>query len=137
MSKDDWTSFEFCDLKNIPSVASIYFLMNDDELVYIGQTKDLHKRVLLHKLKYNCNLSVNNTPLFPDMFNSVYFLECDYEPERKEYEKMFIEDYFPKLNGNDWDFGEWMVFEMKLSELRNQKFNIEQNHLPMGGNKGV
>ena len=114
---DDWSCMEFCTLDNIPHVGGIYFLMNGIELVYIGQSKDIHFRILGHRQTFNCDTFLGKEPLYPDMFNSLYYFECNYKPERKEYEKMFIYNYFPKLNGNDWINGENFVLEMQRREL--------------------
>jgi len=47
---DDWTKMNFKQLDDkIPKVPCIYFLMNDIELVYIGQTKSLKPRVANHE----------------------------------------------------------------------------------------
>jgi len=51
------------------------------------------------------------------MFDSLFYFKCGYKPERKEYERMFRDDYFPKLNGNDWIKGEIVKLEEKRQEL--------------------
>jgi len=114
---DDWSCFEYCNLDGVPHVAGVYFLMNDNELVYIGQSINIHNRVLSHKTNFNCTIFDGGKPIFPDMFNGLYFFECGYKPERKEYEKLFHDDYFPKLNGIDWSLGERRMLNNKMSEL--------------------
>jgi excinuclease UvrABC nuclease subunit len=114
---DDWTTFEFCTLDNVPHISGVYFLMNDDELVYIGQSNNIHNRILSHKQIFNCDTFLGKEPLYPDMFNSLYYFECDYKPERKEYESFFIEDYFPKLNGVDLIIGERMMLDKRMKVM--------------------
>ena len=125
---DDWTTFEFCKLKDAPHIPGIYFLMNDVELVYIGQSKNIYFRILAHNRKYNCDTFYGNIPLYPDMFDSLFYFRCDYKPERRSYEDMFKEDYFPKLNGNEWDIGERIVLDFRQKELidENKKREIEE-----------
>ena len=98
---DDWSCFGFTSLNDAPLKSGVYFLMNDIELVYIGQSKNIRYRLSEHKSHFNNDIFLGDKPLFPDSFDSLYFFECDYKPERKEYESMFIEDYYPKLNGYD------------------------------------
>ena len=98
---DDWTIFGFATLKEAPIVSGIYFLMNDVELVYIGQSKNIRSRLSEHKSNFNNDMFLGDAPMYPDSFDSLYFIECDYKPERKDYESMFIDDYQPKLNGYD------------------------------------
>lgn len=98
---DDWTYFNFVTLENAPKVSGVYFLMNDIELVYIGQSKNIRNRLGTHNSNWNNDIMLGDEPMFPDSFDSLYYLECDYKPERKAYEDMFKEDYSPKLNNYD------------------------------------
>ncbi len=100
---DDWTCFKFALLKDIPKVAGVYLLMNDFELVYVGQSNNIKSRIGTHHNMFNCTLFVDGKPLEVDTFNSIYYLEVDYKPERKEYEYMFRDDYWPKLNAYNWE----------------------------------
>lgn len=100
--KEDWSHMDFCLLKDAPSIPGIYFLMNDIELVYIGQSKNIRRRVSEHSGNWNCQLILGNEKLEEDSFDGLYYFECDYKPERKEYEKMFIEDHAPKFNFDNW-----------------------------------
>ena len=98
--KDDWKHMEFVKLgSDIPEVSCIYFLMNDNELVYIGQTVNLKSRMQSHKANLNCTLFLGDKKLEEDTFDSIYYSIVDYKPERKTYEEMFRDDYWPKLNG--------------------------------------
>jgi len=99
---DDWTGFEYVSLGSIPKIAGVYFLMNDCELVYIGQSNNIKRRIGTHHNNWNCTLFLGDEPLEENTFDGIYFFECDYKPERKEYETMFKEDYSPKLNNFDW-----------------------------------
>lgn len=96
---DDWSQFEYFAIdEGLPKVPCVYFLMNDDELVYIGQTKDLKQRTNQHDHEWNCDLFFGEVPVYHNEFDSGYYLIVEYEKERLEYESMFRSDYWPKLN---------------------------------------
>jgi len=99
---DDWSMMDFCSVDTLPEVPGIYFLMNDVELVYVGHSQNIKKRVRAHHGQWNCVTFVGGEKVDVDSFDSIYYFECQYKPERKEYEQMFIEDYAPKLNAEDW-----------------------------------
>ena len=125
---DDWSDFEFTTFDNIPKVQCIYFLMNDIELVYIGQTNNLRNRMYQHNANWNCTSYLGNEPMHDDMFDSAYYLICEYKPERREYEDMFRSDYWPKLNGNDWVSGRERILEeyrlKRIKEIEDEKENL-------------
>jgi hypothetical protein len=99
---DDWSHMDYCSIKDAPEVQGIYFLMNENELVYIGQSNNIRRRMSLHNSNWNCNVTVGGKKLDVDSFDGIYYFECDYKPERKTYEAMYIDDYYPKFNSNDW-----------------------------------
>lgn len=72
----------YTDVTKIPSVF-IYFLLMDDEVVYVGQTKNGTSRIQAHK--YNKD------------FNKVYVIECC-EEDLDYLENEFILKYDPKYN---------------------------------------
>jgi len=98
--KDDWKCMDFVKLgSGMPEVPCVYFLMNGNELVYIGQTTNLKRRVFSHKRNWNCTLFLGDKKLGEDTFDSIYYLIVDYKKERMAYEDLFRYDYWPKLNG--------------------------------------
>ena len=99
---DDWTAMNFSTLEDMPMKPGVYFLMNDVELVYVGQSNCIRRRVQNHGTNWNCGLYLGDQPLEEDTFDSIYYLECEYKPERKVYEDMFKDDYSPKLNNFNW-----------------------------------
>jgi hypothetical protein len=99
---DDWSHMDYCTIKDAPAIQGIYFLMNGDELVYIGQSNNIRRRLSSHNNNWNCTITVGGKKLYTDSFDGIYYFECDYKPERKTYEAMYIDDYYPKLNSNDW-----------------------------------
>lgn len=115
---DDWTCFEFASLNDLPKVSGVYFLMNGVELVYVGQSKNIRSRVGAHHNMWNCTLFAGDEPLEEDTFDSIYYLEVDYKPERKSYEYMFRDDYWPKLNAYDWEHDFYRPMKVKQNEER-------------------
>ena len=125
---DDWSCFEFASLDNLPKVSGVYFLMNDCELVYIGQSKNIRSRVGNHHNIFNCTLFAGDKPLEEDTFDSIYYLECDYKPERKSYEYMFRDDYWPKMNAYDWERDFYRPMQAKREEERDRKMLLEKKN---------
>lgn len=122
---DDWTCMEFATLDNLPQVPGIYFLMNDCELVYVGQSNNIKNRLNVHHNMWNCTLFLGDEPIGEDTFDSVYYLKVDYKPERKAYEYMFRGDYWPKLNAYDWERDYYLPMKAKQDEERQKKELLE------------
>ena len=99
---DDWTQMKFKLVEDkIPKVSCVYFLFNDNELVYIGQTKNLKQRIMWHKNYLNPNLYVGKRLILPDIFDSVYYLPVvNNRRERLDIEHKYLELYDPKCNWN-------------------------------------
>lgn len=78
-------------LTRFEGVAAIYFVVDNGELVYIGQSDNLKGRICNHR--YN---------MFKDKCESMYYLELDksiYSPYFiKRAERAFIAYFQPKLN---------------------------------------
>ncbi len=72
---DDWTCFNFITLDDVPKVSGVYLLMNDIELVYVGQSKNIRSRLGTHKSNWNNDIYLGDKPMFPDSFDSLYYLE--------------------------------------------------------------
>jgi excinuclease UvrABC nuclease subunit len=64
-------------------LSGIYFLIKDKEIVYIGQSGDVHARLSQHKFKD---------------FDSVSVITCNADKLDK-IESIYIMTYRPKLNG--------------------------------------
>ena len=84
--------------ENIPKVSCVYFLFNDIELVYIGQTKNLRTRVMHHNNFLNPNITVGDKKFGIDMFDSFYYLRVEDQKERRRIEKFYYDKYDPKCN---------------------------------------
>lgn len=124
--RDDWSHMDFCLLKDAPKISGIYFLMNGIELVYIGQSKNIRSRLSGHNSNWNCQLYLGNEKLGEDSFDGLYYFECDYKLERKTYEEMFIEDYAPKLNSDDWNLNILKIIA-----------EFQRNHVKQEWNNGL
>lgn len=72
---------KYTDITQMPSVF-IYFLLFDDEVVYVGQTRNGTARIAAHKDK---------------QFNRTYIIKCD-EDELDYLENEFILKYNPIYN---------------------------------------
>jgi len=83
---------------NLPEVPCVYFLMNNIELCYIGQTVNLKRRIGEHNFRLNPNLYVGDEPIERNLFDSVFYFIVVDEKERVKFESDLICDYEPKLN---------------------------------------
>jgi len=99
MDCDDWSKMEFCFLDDyISPVACVYFLMNDNELKYIGQTNNLKNRISQHNETFNENIMLGGKLINPRNFNSVYYFVDWNKHSRIKLEREYINMYSPKWN---------------------------------------
>ena len=71
------------EIKRLNILCGIYFLMNDNEVVYVGQSIDIHRRINKHKESKT--------------FDKIYYLEVD-KQNLDEIEKKYILEYQPIYN---------------------------------------
>lgn len=83
---------------NIPDVSAVYFLMNNDELTYIGSTRHLKTRISNHKRIRNANIFIGDKKLIDDEFNGVLYFQVNHEPLRLMLEERYINEFHPKEN---------------------------------------
>jgi len=113
MLLDDLTKMIFVDNLNFDKlrkeeklpldVSCIYFLFNDWELVYIGETKNLRYRIYHHYYNLQCVFPIN-VSLYTDEyykpFNKVGYIPLnDLSYKLRWYlEQSYIDEYEPKFN---------------------------------------
>ena len=66
-------------LNSLPDIAGVYFLFNDNILIYIGQTKNLKQRIITHHYARQRNNNIKQ-------FNKIFFLESENKEERTNLE---------------------------------------------------
>lgn len=94
----DWSMFESIDFPNpMPVVPCVYFLMFDNELVYIGQTNNLKRRIYVHDNNMNANTFEGNKRIGNDFFNKVLYRIVGERLTRKYIEKIYSDAFEPKL----------------------------------------
>jgi excinuclease UvrABC nuclease subunit len=90
---------EVCNLgDDLPEVPCVYFLMNDIELCYIGQTVNLKKRIPRQNVVFNSNIYLGDKLIIPNEFNMIYYFIVENIKERRKLETKLIHDYLPKWN---------------------------------------
>jgi len=99
----DLSDYELIELTDdvrscVPNVKCVYFMFNDDELVYVGQTINLKNRIGVHSMNFNSNTFVGNKKIGEDSFNKILYKEIEDKITRKKLEKMYYEMFEPKLN---------------------------------------
>ncbi len=75
----------------IPKIPCVYLLMNDIELIYVGNTCNLRFRLSQHKRKIR---------EYEEIFDSVLFIPIEDTKKRSKLERMFISEFDPKWNYN-------------------------------------
>ena len=76
----------------LPSCPAIYFVLADDNILYIGQTVNLTQRWAVHHTRnYLQSLSSNVR---------VAWLECQDKKLLRKVEAALIDQFEPELNGN-------------------------------------
>lgn len=91
--------FEYCKLEDgIPEVPCVYFLMNDVELCYIGQTVNLKKRIPRQNTIFNTGIYLGNKLIIPNDFDYILYTIVQDEKERRRLETKLINEYLPKWN---------------------------------------
>ena len=104
---DYWDKMKICnDIKIVPIVSCIYFLFNDIELIYIGQTGNLKQRIAFWNRILNYDITSKGLSAqitMKKIFNRVFFLEEKSKRKRLDIEAEFIYNYKPKIN----EFGYW------------------------------
>jgi len=95
----DWTMFNCVSLdEKIPKVPCVYILFNEDELVYVGNTKNLRTRLMYHNSYLNPNLYLGNKKITENLFNKAYYRIESNPIKRKEFEKKYYTAFEPKVN---------------------------------------
>jgi len=104
----------------LPIIKCVYFLFNDDELVYIGQTKSLKQRMTYLNVFLNPNIYLGKKKISEDVFNKIYYRVEEDKAKRVELEKQYYEAYDPKLNFNG-------VFSpyMYLNQARHMEYRLK------------
>jgi excinuclease UvrABC nuclease subunit len=100
-TEDNWENmkhFNIRQLKNATEEACVYFLFNDIELVYIGMTSNLKKRIQNHIIHLNTTIITGNERLTPPEFDNVYYLLEERYKKLIELELIYQRKYRPKLN---------------------------------------
>lgn len=81
---------EIVDIKNIPPIPSVYFIFDKNNIVYIGQSKNLNKRISTH----NIFTKINKYDV------CIKYFECNSKKHRLKIEAEYIKKYKPIYNIN-------------------------------------
>lgn len=98
------------DWDELENVAGIYFLMNDWELIYVGHSQNLLKRIKEHQEWFK-------------LFNGVMFYRINQRWERILIEQFYIEMYQPKYNGSDYNI--FTDEELELRYIKDEYGKVE------------
>ena len=95
----------------------VYFLIKNNEIVYVGQTVKLHNRLQQHKLDKD--------------FDSYFFLECKKE-ELLALERKYIFEFLPVLNGKLPVYLKNFFTKSEVTTIKNEEYRkiLEENNIP-------
>jgi len=120
VNTSDWTVMIESNLESLPTNNNpyIYFLMNDWELIYIGETTKLKGRISVHDSDKNTELSPDHLSFYKIVgFNKIFYRDAPIDrKERYHLEQKYIEDFKPKYN----DFNLWHE-KVAVPYLKKQK----------------
>lgn len=86
-------SLPLVERSGLPNLPAIYFVIAGEQVVYIGQTKNLVRRLLTHdKLKKFTRAGAETR---------IAWLECNELSLLRQIESVLIEYFAPTLNGRD------------------------------------
>ncbi|MGL4620526.1 MAG: GIY-YIG nuclease family protein [Chroococcidiopsis sp.] len=77
------------ELGMLPSIRACYFVLHDDQILYIGRTQNLKKRWVSHHILRNYDL--------PKSIKIAWY-EAEANWSLEKMERSLIEDYKPKIN---------------------------------------
>lgn len=92
-------SIEKINLKEIPQASGVYWFINNDEVVYVGSSKNLYKRMTQHNtfIKKGTNNGYQ-TDLYQFLQNNEFKVQFQLTENYKETEQKLIETYQPTFN---------------------------------------
>lgn len=102
MNEDNWEKMEYFSLSQpiarAPDVPCVYLLFNDVELVYIGMTHSLRKRLYGHNITMNDTIVIGTERMHPLVFDSVYYVIVEKYRNLLKIENKYQRMYCPKFN---------------------------------------
>jgi len=95
--------------KQKPKVGGVYFLIYEDEIIYIGKTKNIYERIYHHKIQF-------------DFFT---IIKCE-ELNLNELERQYIMKFEPKYNKHYLSY--FQIERAKLRSRMNKELKLNAKH---------
>lgn len=88
-------------LKEIPKESGVYQFIVDNEIIYVGSSKNLYKRMSVYNtaIKQGSNQG-HQTDLYQFLQSNQFTIQFQLEENYKQLEQQLIEKYNPKYNAN-------------------------------------
>ena len=85
----------------IPKEAGAYLFKVDDEVIYVGSSNNIHKRMVNHRSRIRKGSNAERNPDLYDFLKSNQFtIEYQLTINYKQLEQQLIEQYHPKYNSH-------------------------------------
>lgn len=86
-------------LKDFPKSSGVYWIVSNEEIIYVGSSKDLYRRMLEHNryIKKGCEPR-HKTKLYQFLQTNQFTVHFQLETNYRQLEQHLIEQYNPKYN---------------------------------------
>lgn len=112
-------SIENINLKEIPHSSSVYYFKSNNEVIYVGSSKNLYNRMREHKKCIKQGSDHGSKQDFYQFLQSNQFtVEFQLETNYKELEQQLIEQYNPKYNSRRANTG--IAFKGNMAEYKKE-----------------
>lgn len=84
-----------------PEVPCVYFLIQNDKVTYIGQTKNLKNRIIQHESEQQIDIWLGDKKIYSEeeVFDGVFYYPLPFGSDvRIMVESELIRRYYPKMN---------------------------------------
>jgi hypothetical protein len=86
-------------LKNFPKESGAYWFISNNEVIYVGSSKNLYQRMTIHNCYINKGSNAKKNPTMYQFLQSKPFtIEFQLTDNYKQLEQELIEKYNPKYN---------------------------------------
>lgn len=135
---------ENINLKAFRKEAAVYYFENGEEVIYVGSSNDLHRRMSNHRVRIRKGINAERNPtLYEFLQNNSFTVHFAYTGDYRQLEQELIEKYNPKFNSHrantglgafkgreaeyKKEYGE-EYYESHKEEILNQKKQYNESH---------
>lgn len=92
---------EDINLKNFPKESGVYWIISNDEIVYVGSTNNLYSRIKEHRAYITKGINAKRNPaLYQFLQTNQFTVQFQLTENYRQKEQKLIEQYNPKYNSH-------------------------------------